>query len=78
MAGPKKWTDDEEMKLLKDGKVDGRSDGACAIRKKVIALRMTTKGGMTEEEASAKCGVSVDDIKEQQKIESAQKRKGGA
>ena len=70
----RKWSKDEEADLLKHGTVANRSEGACAIRRKVIAARRVGEGKDADVVAKD-CGVSVDEINDQIKIESAKKRK---
>ena len=73
----KKWSKAEEHELLDKGSVQGRSEGACAIRRKLIAHRLVEAGDAPEVAAKA-CGVSVNDIEEQAKIEANKKLKASA
>ena len=70
----RKWSKEEEAELLVKGSVPGRSEGAQAIRRKVIAARRVSDGKDATEVAK-ECGVTIEDINEQIKIESAKKRK---
>ena len=70
----RKWTKSEEAELLAKGSVTGRSEGAQSIRRKAIAARKVS-GGEDPEEVAKTCGVTVAEITEQIKIETAKKRK---
>ncbi len=70
----RKWSKDEEAELLAKGSVPGRSEGAQAIRRKVIAARQVAAGKDLDEVAK-ECNVTIAEINEQIKIEAAKKRK---
>ena len=70
----RKWSFAEEKTLLEKGEVEGRSEGACAIRRKLIAARRVGEGKDADEVAK-ECKVTVAEIMEQIKIETLKKEK---
>ncbi len=70
----RKWSFAEEKTLLEKGEVEGRSEGACAIRRKLIAARRVGEGKDADEVAK-ECKVTIAEINEQIKIETAKKEK---
>ena len=80
----RKWSDEDEKKLLDGiqnnksfadiGRDIGRSEGACAIRVKVIAVRLLDKGE-TFDEVMEKTKLTEKDLKDQREIELRKKDK---
>ena len=71
---PKKWTKEEETELLLKGKVEGRTEGAMAIRKRIIALRRI-EAGETVKKVISECGITEEELVEARKIEDKKKDK---
>ena len=71
---PKKWTKEEETELLAKGSVGGRTEGACAIRKRMIALRKVDAGEPVKK-VLKECGITEEELAEARKIEGKKKDK---
>lgn len=73
----RRWSSEEERQLVEEvasgmtneeiGKAHGRSEGAVAIRRRVIGAKLVTRGGKTPEEACEIVGLQPADIDDQVK-----------
>ena len=76
MTQPRRWSKDEERKLLElvdadpedRAKAMGRSVGACAIRLRKIAVTLS-KSGSTAQDIESKTGVTIEELQKQVEFE---------